>query len=68
VLCPEDAVTFDSGKNAYTTCDCCDGDPLCVSICPTGALSYAEPSKISCDFREAYSRNHFHKLMEEGEQ
>jgi Fe-S-cluster-containing dehydrogenase component len=26
-------------------CDLCDGDPTCVKICPTGALSYEEMSK-----------------------
>ena len=62
VQCPVGAVTFDSAKNAYTTCDCCDGDPLCVKICPTGALSYAEPSSTSRNFREAYSYDHFNRL------
>ena len=65
VLCPAGAVTFDSGQNVYTTCDCCDDDPFCVKICPTGALSYAEPSKTSRDFRDVYSYNHFHRLMGE---
>ncbi|MCL1876126.1 MAG: hypothetical protein FWF87_07730 [Synergistaceae bacterium] len=67
VQCPVGAVTYDSAQNVYTTCDFCDGDPLCVKICPTGALSYAEPSNTSRDFREAYSYDHFHKLIGESE-
>ena len=26
-------------------CDLCDGDPICVKVCPTGALNY-EPETL----------------------
>jgi len=29
-------------KNVYFKCDLCDGDPVCIQICPTGALKIVE--------------------------
>jgi len=29
-------------RNVYFKCDLCDGDPVCVRICPTGALKMVE--------------------------
>jgi len=32
-------------KNVYFKCDLCDGDPICVRICPTGALKMVEAKR-----------------------
>ena len=55
VACPMGAVVYDSGVDAYLTCDQCGGDPLCVKICPTGALSFAEPAQSSVERRSSYA-------------
>jgi len=39
--CPFDAIYYDSNKNKYIKCDLCigrDNGPLCVELCPVGAL------------------------------
>ena len=51
LLCPMGAVVHDTSLNAFVTCDACGGDPVCVRACPTGALSYGEPSQISSNVR-----------------
>lgn len=56
VSCPMDAVVYDSREDAYMTCDLCGGDPLCVKVCPTGALRYEEPALASAGLRAAYAR------------
>lgn len=47
VMCPMDAIVHDTDMDAFVTCDTCGGDPVCVKVCPTGALSYGEASEIS---------------------
>lgn len=56
VACPIGAVVYDSQLDAYVTCDLCDGDPVCVKVCPTGALRYEEPAAASADRRSAYAK------------
>lgn len=56
VACPIGAVVYDSGLDAYMTCDLCGGDPLCCKVCPTGALRYEEPAASSVERRSAYAR------------
>ena len=36
-----------------TTHSLCDGDPLCVKFCPTGALLYLSSEKVSIKLRIA---------------
>lgn len=55
VSCPVGAVVYDSGLDAYMTCDLCGGDPLCVKVCPTGALQFLEASEASAARRGAYA-------------
>ena len=43
--CPFGATFVDQDTGHVLKCDLCDGDPTCVKICPTGALSYEEMSK-----------------------
>lgn len=39
--CPFDAIMFDPARERYLKCDLCAGrdqGPVCVAVCPTGAL------------------------------
>jgi Fe-S-cluster-containing dehydrogenase component len=43
--CPHHAIFYNEPRSKYHKCDLCDGraeGPLCVSICPTGALRLHE--------------------------
>ena len=55
VACPMGAVVYDSCVDAYMTCDQCGGDPVCVKICPTGALSFVDAAEACVDRRAAYA-------------
>ena len=57
VMCPHGAVVYDSGLDAFDTCDLCGGDPACVRVCPTGALRYEDLSAASSDFRNRYAQH-----------
>ena len=59
VMCPFGAPVYDSVRDVYVTCDLCGGDPLCVKVCPTGALAYLEEAEISRRFREGHARERF---------
>jgi Fe-S-cluster-containing dehydrogenase component len=43
--CPFGATFLDQQTGKVLKCDLCDGDPTCVKVCPTGALSFEEISK-----------------------
>lgn len=45
--CPFGGVSFDPDRGQAVKCDLCGGDPECVRMCPTGALT--------CDREEEYS-------------
>lgn len=38
--CPYDAIFFDWDSLKSLKCDLCNGNPECVLVCPTGALSF----------------------------
>ncbi len=38
--CPYGAIFIDPITRYPIKCDLCGGDPLCVKVCPTGALRY----------------------------
>lgn len=41
--CPYDAIAFHEGLEIYLKCNLCQGrdaGPMCVEVCPTGALSW----------------------------
>mgnify|MGYP005857452547 CR=1 FL=1 len=59
VWCPIGAIFYDSDEDAFVTCDRCGGDPLCVRVCPTGALRYEEIGGVSDTRRQAYARSLF---------
>jgi carbon-monoxide dehydrogenase iron sulfur subunit len=43
--CPFGATFLDQESGKILKCDLCEGDPTCVKVCPTGALTYEEVSK-----------------------
>ena len=40
-------IVFVPEKKVVIKCDLCDGDPVCVKFCPTGAIKYEEPVKAT---------------------
>lgn len=40
--CPFDVMVEPFSMNVPLKCDFCDGDPLCVKFCPTGALEFLD--------------------------
>lgn len=43
--CPYDAIFYNEAQDRYLKCDLCagrEGGPLCVEICPVGALTLSE--------------------------
>jgi Fe-S-cluster-containing hydrogenase component 2 len=40
--CPAQAIFIHSVRNVAIKCHLCGGEPKCVKLCPTGALSYYE--------------------------
>jgi len=44
--CPFGAIGIDSEGKTFK-CDLCDGEPLCVQVCPVNALSYTHPENIT---------------------
>jgi len=45
--CEFGAMALHSVKKTIIVCDLCDGDPKCLSYCPTEALSLETPEEIS---------------------
>lgn len=44
--CPFGASALDPATRVAHRCDLCEGDPLCVKHCPTGALRYIQEDKL----------------------
>ncbi|HZK44333.1 MAG TPA: 4Fe-4S dicluster domain-containing protein [Syntrophomonadaceae bacterium] len=42
VACPISAPILDVDQGVIVTCDLCDGNPVCVKVCPHGAIAYGE--------------------------
>jgi Fe-S-cluster-containing hydrogenase component 2 len=40
-------MSFDTLAKKVIKCDLCDGDPLCVKFCETGAIQYVDASVVS---------------------
>ena len=45
--CPFGASELDLITRVAHRCDQCDGDPLCVKHCPTGALRYVPEERLA---------------------
>ena len=59
VNCPAGACVLDTSSSAFMACDLCGGDPLCVQVCLSGALRYAEDSESSAVLRNRYAEKMF---------
>ena len=44
--CPIDMILMDPEKKKAHKCELCQGQPLCVEICPTGALELVQAKEI----------------------
>lgn len=55
IACPFGATFFDPVFNEILKCDLCGGDPECVKLCPSGAISYVEATSANIDKRRAYA-------------
>ena len=47
--CPYDAILYNEDQDRYLKCDLCanrEGGPLCVELCPVGALTLAEVKAV----------------------
>lgn len=53
-LCKFEAVNLGLGQ--ALVCDTCQGNPQCVSRCPTGALEYVESGEFTESVQEAFNR------------
>ena len=51
VACPFGAISFDPTTRKVKSCDLCNGQPVCVKVCPTEALVYAEWDRINQKLR-----------------
>ena len=63
VVFPFVATAFDPITKKVITCDLCDGDPVCVKFCTTGALRYVDASEINKERQIDSAR----KLYESGQ-
>ena len=46
--CPYEAIAYHAASDRYLKCDLCadrDDGPLCVRVCPVGALALAQPEQ-----------------------
>ena len=50
-VCPYGAPVMDPVERQVHLCDHCDGEPACVAVCPTGALTYAEAGEVPDEAR-----------------
>ncbi len=57
VNCPAGACMEDEVLNAFVSCDLCGGDPLCVRVCPEGALRYEDDAAVSAAVRISYAQS-----------
>ena len=64
IACPVGATLYDPVANIVAKCDLCQGDPQCVKLCPSGAISYQAASVSSLSKRKA-SAARFTEVFEE---
>ena len=68
VNCPVGACVQDKELNAFTACDLCGGDPLCVKVCLSGALRYEEDAENSASVRSRYAEKMFEEQPKQAEE
>ena len=57
IACPFGVIDDSLGNGAINKCDLCltlEADPVCVTACPTGALSFEDAASYSREKRKAY--------------
>ncbi len=64
IACPFGATLYDYVNNKIAKCDLCGGDPACVKLCPSGAISYQETNTASLSKRKAFAAR-FKDVFEE---
>ena len=53
IACPFGACFVDRQIGRSVVCDHCRGDPVCVAVCPTGALRYVEADEANIHLKRA---------------
>jgi Fe-S-cluster-containing hydrogenase component 2 len=56
IACPFGATIYDAVSDVVSKCDFCSGDPQCVKLCPSGAITYQEPNQANILRRKAYAQ------------
>lgn len=51
--CPFGACFLDRTLGKSVVCDQCEGDPICVKLCPTGALQYVSADKVNIKLKRS---------------
>ncbi|MEN6460540.1 MAG: 4Fe-4S dicluster domain-containing protein [Syntrophomonas sp.] len=64
IACPFGATLYDYQSDIVAKCDLCGGDPECVKLCPSGAISYQEANASSLAKRKAFAAK-FKDVFEE---
>ncbi len=49
--CPFGAISLDIRTRTGVVCDLCNGEPLCVRTCPTGALEFIAEDEMSAKLK-----------------
>lgn len=55
IACPFGATTYDPIGDMIAKCDLCGGDPQCVKQCPSGAITYEDPTLANSARRRNYA-------------
>ena len=66
VYCPVGAIVEDPSLHAFVSCDLCGGDPLCVQVCPNGALRFEDDGAASAWKRSLYAEQMFTGTLRTG--
>jgi carbon-monoxide dehydrogenase iron sulfur subunit len=64
IACPFGATIYDYVEDIVAKCDLCGGDPECVKLCPSGAISYQDANAGSVAKRKVYAAR-FKDVFEE---
>lgn len=54
--CPFGACFVDRRLGKSIVCSLCDGDPTCVKVCPSGALSYVRTDQVNISLKRGTAR------------
>ena len=49
IACPFGTIEFNPESGKVDKCDLCDGDPQCVTACPTAAITYIDADSTGID-------------------